>query len=555
MRRFHDSAPTLVFWSVAVFLSVCQLGASELWGPEDRWAEVVREMHLTGDYFHPTINGKPYFDKPLLSYWLIALVSAVTGHLNEWTVRFPSILAGFLALAATMNLGRRLWSQEQARTAGWILLSTFGFLFWTRTGEADMENLAAVILAVAWYWARRDKPGFLSYFVFYLICFVGAQAKGMAAIAVPLVAVFPDVVRNGRWKSYLSLTHLLALALGLSVYLAPMVYAESTRAGYQASGLGMAFRENITRYFRPFDHKEHFYVYFFYLPQLFFPWVPLLIAAIWATATWFRRLEWPTKWLGISVMLIFLFFTLSGSRRSYYILPIFPFCSLLASLYWEAERQNKPRALTLKIQKALLAVVVALELLSPLAWPVVARQIGFIAPPELVWGTILLGLLAAMPLVLERLRPGLLGRITGTERVWAPLLVTAVILVGGYFVWQRQITDRYRTTRSFCTELRSQIGDTDAQIRYFGKLDRDILFYLKPEEPIHGIKDEQELRDFLSCPTNTRVLIVHNNTHENLARAFPKGMAPEPTLKERIYPWEKESKKKLEAWIVRRGVE
>jgi 4-amino-4-deoxy-L-arabinose transferase-like glycosyltransferase len=115
MKAVRDNIPVIVFWSVAILLSLCYLGASELWGPEDRWAEVVREMRLTGDYFHPTINGEPYFDKPLMSYWFIALVSAVTGRLDEWTVRFPSVIAGLVALAATMNLGRRLWSKEHLR--------------------------------------------------------------------------------------------------------------------------------------------------------------------------------------------------------------------------------------------------------------------------------------------------------------------------------------------------------------------------------------------------------------------------------------------------------
>ena len=125
-----------------------------------------------------------------------------------------------------------------------------------------MENLAAIVLAVAWYWARRDKPGFFSYLIFYLICFVGAHTKGMATIAVPMIVVLPDMLREKRWRSYVSFSNFLALIIGLCVYLAPFLYADATRAGYRYSGLWFAFRENITRYFRPFDHKEPWYVYF-----------------------------------------------------------------------------------------------------------------------------------------------------------------------------------------------------------------------------------------------------------------------------------------------------
>jgi 4-amino-4-deoxy-L-arabinose transferase-like glycosyltransferase len=549
VRGVRDKIPAIVFWCAAVFLSLCYVGHRELWGSEERWAEIVREMRLTGDYFHPTINGEPYFDKPLLGYWLIALVAAVTGRLDEWTVRLPSVLAGFVGLGATLSLGRRLWSEQQARTAGWILLSAYGFLFWARTGEADMENLAAIVLAVAWYWARRDKPTFVSYFVFYAICFVGAHTKGMAAIAVPMVAVLPDVVRDGRWKSYLSVSHVLALLLGLLLYAAPFLCADLTRGGYQASGFGAAFRENLVRYFHPFDHKEPFYVYFYYLPECFFPWIPLLVVSIWAGIGSFRRHDRATQWLVASVVLIFLFFTLSGSRRSYYIMPIVPFCSLLAALYFDLESQEKPRSRALKIQAGLLVGVSAFEILSPPLWPAIVPRIGYEVPKHLIAATILLGLAALLPLVLERWRPGLMARITGSRPNLAPLVATSVILVGGLIIWQQGILDTYRTLRPFSLELRSHTANPKADVAFFYQMQGRMLFYINSQKPTRCIRSAEELKDFLVSPADVKVLICGVESHEKLAGLLPQWMSAEPTVKERVYPWET-LKNKHEAWIV-----
>jgi len=125
------------------------LGERSLWRSEGRWAEITREMFLTGDFFHPTIGGEPYFDKPLLTYWLVAAAAAISGRVDEWAARFPSAVAGLTAVAATLWIGRRLWSAQTGRIAAAVLLTSYGLLFWSRTPDADMENLAAVMLALA----------------------------------------------------------------------------------------------------------------------------------------------------------------------------------------------------------------------------------------------------------------------------------------------------------------------------------------------------------------------------------------------------------------------
>jgi 4-amino-4-deoxy-L-arabinose transferase-like glycosyltransferase len=549
MKSIRDNIPAIIFWSIAAIVLLLYIGARGLWGAEDRWAEVVREMRLTGDYFHPMINGEPYFDKPLLSYWLIALVAGITGRLDEWAVRLPSAIAGLLGLAATISLGRRLFSGRCARTAGWILLTTYGFIFWSRTGEADMENMTAIILAVAWYWARRDKPGFLSYFVFYAICFIGAQTKGMAAIALPIIVVLPDLIREKRWKSYFSFSHLLALIAGLSLYLGPLVYSQMTRAGYKSSGLGLAFRENIVRYFEPFDHKEPFYVYFRYVPQWFFPWIPLLTAAFWVAYAHFKKLDWPSKWLTISATLVFLFFTLSGSRRSYYILPILPFCALMVSLYFEWEKEEKYRRRWLSIQAVLLVLIAGIEILTPAIWPVVKARTGFEPSTDLVFSTVLLGVLALVPLVLQRIRPGLLNNLIASDKKLAPLIVMSVIIVAGNLNWQEKIVEKYRTTKPFSMELKSRAKSLGAeQIAFFRKFSTKTLFYMDLPEPVLMLKDVNDVNRFLDSTNKTRILVSHYDYHSELAGVLSEKMVNRPTLKEKVYPWEKD--KKYKAWIV-----
>jgi 4-amino-4-deoxy-L-arabinose transferase-like glycosyltransferase len=243
---------TLLLLSVSVLLLFWGLGARSLWAAEGRWAEIVREMLLTGDFFHPTIGGEPCFDKPLLTYWLRVIISVTTGAPNEFVVRLPSAIAGIVAIWATASIGTRLWSARVGKLAGWFLLTTYAFLFWSRTGTADAENLAFIVVAVAWYWSRRNRLGFPAILVFYLIVFVGAQTKGLTAVVVPILVVLPDMVGQRRWRLLFHPSHFLAFAIGLLVYLSPFAYASFTQASdYQSSGLGLVFQENILRYFEP----------------------------------------------------------------------------------------------------------------------------------------------------------------------------------------------------------------------------------------------------------------------------------------------------------------
>src|SRR5262245_13961298 len=64
-----------------------------LLGPDEpRYSQVGREMLQRKDFITPTLAGRPWFEKPVLLYWLQSFSYALFG-VNEWAARFPSILA------------------------------------------------------------------------------------------------------------------------------------------------------------------------------------------------------------------------------------------------------------------------------------------------------------------------------------------------------------------------------------------------------------------------------------------------------------------------------
>lgn len=542
----------LLLLLAAFFLLFWSLGDRALWSSEGRWAEIVREMFTSGDFFHPTIGGEPYFDKPLFTYWVIAAVSAVSGRLDEFIVRLPSAIAGFLILICTIYLGKRLWSRQAGWLAGGLLLTSYGLLVYSHVASAETENLAAVMLAVTWYWIRRDRPGFVSFLVFYLILFVGSHMKGLTAFVVPVLAILPDLLRQRRWRWLFWPSHLLAFGIGIAVYFAPFVYATMNRPeSYEQSGLFMVFHENILRYVKPFDHKGPIYLYLGAVPLLALPWVPILIGALVASISNWRKLNYNTRWLIQAILLIFTFFTLSGSRRIYYILPILPFCTLLMAVFlveFSQEIVGVHRDRGLRIQKLILVIVGVLELvIGPVAiWFLIMKK-GWELPSLFGWSFLFVGLTA---LLIAAVAQKVAGRMQHSQlqTTWVLILIAGV-LQGGFFLWQNNILDSRRTERPFVLQLKAAVKSLPHErVAFWHKCEDKVLFYLEWDPPITLLTDENDLRTFIENDEPGIVISQDRYASQKAASILPS----QPAYAEACYAWESSRicEKKLKAWLI-----
>jgi len=115
------------------------------------------------------------------------------------------------------------------------------------------------------------------------------------------------------------------------IYLLPFLASAHVGSAYGENGLYLVYRENILRYFQPFDHKDPVYTYFLYLPIYLLPWAVFFIPALGSLKIRWKTMTAESRWMVWSLFLLFLFFTVSGSRRSYYVLPMVPFAILLTA--------------------------------------------------------------------------------------------------------------------------------------------------------------------------------------------------------------------------------
>ena len=96
-------------------------------------------------------------------------------------------------------------------------------------------------------------------------------------------------------------------------------------------GLVKVFREKSITFFQPLIIKANGYIYGYYFPlYFFFPWILFFIPATYGIVHMAHTTMAYTM-DGINSFYLWLFFMLSQSRRSYYILPIIPFAALVIS--------------------------------------------------------------------------------------------------------------------------------------------------------------------------------------------------------------------------------
>ncbi|WP_438301989.1 ArnT family glycosyltransferase [Pseudomonas sp. NMS19W] len=336
--RNNDRGALLLLLAASALMLLLGLGSRELWGAETRWANIALQMMQSGDYFDPYLKGDPYYDKPLLSYWLITATAWLTGSLDHWSLRLSSVVSAWLSVWLVYLLGEQLFRKGTGLIAGWMLATTFYFVFWARVATADILTVCGVLAAVWWYWRGPDDTRFSRYLVFCVLLSLTSLFKGLIGFILPGLVLLPHLLSEGRWKRHLNLRLLAALVIAGAFYMTPFLLSHLYGApNYGESGLGLVLRENVVRFFQPFDNIGPIYTYLLYLPIYTLPWAPCWIIALWVAAKNWKHIEPDTRWLIQGLGLLMLFFTASGSRRSYYVLPLVPFAQLLGA-WWITRR-------------------------------------------------------------------------------------------------------------------------------------------------------------------------------------------------------------------------
>lgn len=367
---------------------------------EPREAVVALSMLKDGNWVLPINNGVDMAYKPPFFHWLVALCSLPIGHVTEYTSRLPSALA----LIAMVVAGFRFFAHRRGEMVAWYMaLITLTSFEVHRAGVAcrvDMVLTCMMVLALyqLYAWVERGMHGLP---VWGILCLSGALlSKGPVGAALPclVVAVFAWVRGRGFWP----VLWRMAVVGVLSCVLPAAWYVAAYAQGGQRF-LDLVYEENVLRLLGKMTYESHVNPWPYNVLTLitgFVPYTLLLLMSLFVV-NWRKVIPANhasvNKWSGactrlkqgigsmndarlfalLSAVVIFVFYCIPKSKRSVYLLPVYPFVA-----YYIAELLIWLRAHHRKVVSAFGLTMATLSLLLCVSF--VAVRVGVV--PESLLG-------------------------------------------------------------------------------------------------------------------------------------------------------------------------
>ena len=347
-RPFVRTALSLVSCAALLYVVLFwRLGGASFWDPDEaHYAQATRELIDTGDWLAPSYNGQPFFDKPILFYWLQAVPMSIAPQ-SEAAARAVPAVAGLLLVGVTAWLGAELFGFSVGTTAGLMLATNASVFALARYAILDLPftlflfgGVSAVTVAMRQGRRRLEYIG-------YVLIGLATATKGPVALALCgltfglACALSADARRQllaARWVQGMC----IAVALGL-----PWPLFMFWRFG-RAFVDGYILNENIRLFATPmYSGQPGWWFYLSIVVTGMLPWSGILVArgSDLLRQARHERPDLATVLLWSWVVAIVGFFSLSRFKLDHYVFPASPaLCVICASAWHEYRAKDAPSA-------------------------------------------------------------------------------------------------------------------------------------------------------------------------------------------------------------------
>ncbi len=345
---------------------------------EPREAIVAVSMLQSGNWILPESFGCDIPYKPPFLAWCIAILSLLTGGVTEYTSRLPSAIAAIaMGIATCRFFSKHTGSKRRGVMTALIMASSIEVWRTAMICRVDMILTACIVGAIYSFYNYRHN-GYRSVpWSAILLMTMGMLTKGPVAIALPCLCLgLYGIIRGDRFwplMGRLSLAGVLALAVPATWY----------AAAYHIGGnefWQVVYDENFGRFTGTMSYESHVRPAWYNIVTILSGMLPytLLAALALGASKWYtsglrtrlsdgwtrlRRMHPVRLYATVCATVIFVFYCIPSSKRSVYLLPMYPMMAygITELALWMANGRRTARMLL----KTYCGVIAALATIIP----------------------------------------------------------------------------------------------------------------------------------------------------------------------------------------------
>ncbi len=446
---------------------------------ETRYASVAWEMHTSGDFLVPHLNGQLYSHKPPLFFWLMNGMWSIFG-LGAWPARVVGPLFGLSTVGLAYYAARLMWPEQRqlAGSAALLIVSGVVWSVFTSLTMFDTGLSFFVMLFCIGLLKLASGARLTGVLVLGLALGGGLLQKGPAVFlhTIPTALLAPWWVDRKtfsiRWRNwYLAIAGAVAVG-GLIVFSWVLPAIGRGGADYAEAIL---WKQSAGRVVKSFAHGRPFWWYLPIIPLLIFPWS-------FAWPAW-RNLhsvwgESAVRLCSLSCITPCVAFSMLSGKQIHYLLPIVPIMALLMVRLLSTMELAHVRQLNRYI-----AGFLALCAVATLSLPILARQI-IVLQPLVVMTPVWMGILAIAAVTVAMTRVTDVGDVI--RRVTVYSLLAWIVISGMVNASIRDLID----LRQFASDV-ARHQQSDRPVAYVGNYHGQFNFLGQLESPIVELSTAQ----------------------------------------------------------------
>ncbi|MGV8813580.1 MAG: ArnT family glycosyltransferase [Gelidibacter sp.] len=287
---------------------------------EARYAEISREMFVSGDYLNPKLLGVFHFHKPPMVYYITTLGYRIFG-VNEFGARFFLQVAIAVQLLLIYGMANLLFTDKKIAFVSGIIYFTMPIVIISSRNLTTDAFLTTFILASIYCWQYYTiKLKVLFLYLFYVFVGLALLTKGPVALLFILTYIIAYKYFFKK-KSNINVHHiigfLLCLTIGASWYL--MVIADNPKLWDYFVEKQLVARMNSKAY----NRSKPFWFYLPLIVGLLFPWWLGILPKLKSRFSQLSGMNQQNRLLLMAAFALFILFSMFSTKLIMYILPVF----------------------------------------------------------------------------------------------------------------------------------------------------------------------------------------------------------------------------------------